>query len=100
MAKWRRLMHSQSGEVVWTDTPAAYCDDWQETERAHRRPGPHEDKVKGRWRTDQVALAKKQRRDRLKALHRDELVDHIVELVVAEVLERLKQKGLTDDGAA
>lgn len=105
MARWHKLQHPETGEIAWTDHRESRAD-WVVLERANRRPGPHEDKVDGRWRTDEAALAKRARRAKLKAMHRDELVDHVVELVVEQVLERLKAEGFLkgkgpgDGGAA
>jgi hypothetical protein len=89
MARWHRMEHPKTPEIVWTDTPAAH-EGWKTTATASRPPGDHEDHVGGKWVRDEAALARKARRAKLKALHRDELVDHIVELV----LDRLRAAGV------
>jgi hypothetical protein len=89
MARWHRMEHPETGEVVWTDTPGAHGG-WTETATANRPPGDHEDKVEGAWKVDKAAREKSARRARLRRLHRDELVDEIV----AAVIERLKAECL------
>jgi hypothetical protein len=58
-------------------------------------PGDHEDKVGGRWKVDREARSASARRARLRRMHRDELVDHIVD----EVIARLKVEGLVVKGS-
>jgi hypothetical protein len=94
MARWHRMEHPKTAEIVWTDTPAAHGG-WKTTATANRPPGDHEDKVDGRWKTDAAATERKARRAKLRAMHRDELVDHIVD----EVIARLKVEGLVVKGS-
>lgn len=65
-ASWHRMV-SPGGEVVWTDTPGAY-EGWTESEAGMRPPGRFEDKIKGRWAIDGVALADAQEDERLLGL--------------------------------
>jgi transposase len=89
MARHHRMEHPETGEIVWTDTPSAYGG-WIETAKANRAPRDHEDKVKGKWKIDHERRQGDERLRKLRAMPRDELVDHIAD----EVVRRLKAEGL------
>lgn len=89
---WHRLTHPEHPAPVWTESLEGYAD-WTVTARTDRPPGDHEDHIGGTWVVDHENRAVAARRRHLRSMQPEQLVDHIVD----EVIARLAARGLKID---